>query len=168
MPTVYAEHVVQTTTSSTLIGTLVRPFDGCLIGSDYRRRRRQQGEQEEQQGDVDGGEDIDMDCLVNACTRLKDVMYMMGQDGNARDLQNNLVKIEQARAQVPPSHRQTLRTLLEYEKESGVKLSGGRLKNPSAAVGLLWIRRSVAFQRRMNSILFLEGPPNRSNSVSST
>lgn len=145
---VYGNHDVHSSSTTgaattTLVGTLVHPFDGCLMhgGSSH----------DDQEGD------IDMDCLISACTRLKDVMYQLGQEGNARDLHNNLVKIEQARAAVPARHGQTLRSLLEYEKKTGVKQSGGRLKNPSAAVGLLWIRRSVAFQRRMNSIL-LERP----------
>ena len=70
-------------------------------------------------------------------------MFSMGQDSNAHDLASNLKKIQQERNAAPPSYQNTLRTLLQYEKNQGVKLPGGKLRNPSAAMGLLWIRRSV-------------------------
>ena len=120
------------TRPTTLVGSLVRPFDGCLKETER---------------------DIDINCLVDACSKLRDVMFQMGETGNARDLDSNLRKVEEARKKAPAKYQESLRALLEYEKEQGVKLPGGRLKNPSAAVGLLWMRRSVAFQRRMNSIL---------------
>ena len=129
--------IAQATTKTrptTLVGSLASSFEKC-----------------------ENSQDIDMDCLMNACTSLRDAMLQMGQDGNARDLDSNIRKIQQARIKAPKTHQRTLRALLEYEKEQGVKLPDGRLRNPSAAVGLLWIRRSVAFQRRMNSIL-LEHP----------
>lgn len=44
----------------------------------------------------------------------------------------------------------TMRALLEAEAASGAHGRGGLLKDPSAAMGLLWIRRSIAF----NAALF--------------
>ena len=46
-----------------------------------------------------------------------------------------------------PSRRLTsLRELLEAERASGIHRAGGVLADPSAAIALVWLRRSLAFQ----------------------
>lgn len=128
---------VQTSpTTTTLVGSLIRPFEACRPTAD--------------------GE-IAMQPLLQACQQLQKVMHATGQDGNARDLGQNIRKIEQALRQLPASIPTTMRALLQHEKATGVLQADGHLRNPSAAVGLLWVRRSVAFQHGMNRLL-LEQP----------
>jgi hypothetical protein len=47
--------------------------------------------------------------------------------------------------------------LLEYEKAMGIHGPHGTLKDPSAAIGILWIRRSLSFQSRMYTSLLEPG-----------
>lgn len=93
--------------------------------------------------------EIETDKLIEACRELKASMIAVGQDRNAAEIDRNLQKVEALRRMAPPGRRETLRALLEYEKELGVHNQDGRLKDPSGAMGLLWIRRSLAFQERM-------------------
>jgi len=62
----------------------------------------------------------------------------------AKDLDCNLRKVEALYTRSPKECK-TLASLLELERNSGIH-DGNRLKDPSAAMGLLWIRRSLAFQ----------------------
>ena len=65
----------------------------------------------------------------------------------AKDLEGNLRKAE-ALFKKHPNKCKTLSSLLELERESDIH-NGNVLKDPSAAMGLLWIRRSLAFQSRL-------------------
>jgi len=81
----------------------------------------------------------------------------MGQSGSARDVGQNIQKVEQSRMQAPIQYRKTLRSLLEYEKARGVRTPhGAALRDPSAAMGLLWLRRALSFQYRFNLSLIEE------------
>lgn len=71
----------------------------------------------------------------------------------AKDLEANLGKVE-ALFERSPEECKTLRSLLELERESDVH-EGNVLQDPSAAIGLLWIRRSLAFQSRLFKSLVL-------------
>jgi hypothetical protein len=62
----------------------------------------------------------------------------------AKDLDCNLRKVE-ALYTKSPKECKTLSSLLELERTKDIH-DGNRLKDPSAAMGLLWIRRSLAFQ----------------------
>ena len=57
----------------------------------------------------------------------------------AKDLEGNLRKAE-ALFKKHPNKCKTLSSLLELERESDIH-NGNVLKDPSAAMGLLWIRR---------------------------
>jgi hypothetical protein len=46
---------------------------------------------------------------------------------------------------------------LEGEKETGIHKPGGIIKDPSSAAGLLWIRRSLAYQLAIFEALTTEG-----------
>lgn len=97
--------------------------------------------------------EIETEKLLKAIRKLKDSMNAVGQDRNAAEIERNLQKIQSLYRIAPKSRRETLRSLLEYEKELGVHGPDGRLKDPSGAMGLLWIRRSLAFQERMYSLI---------------
>jgi len=119
---------------------LLRPFEAVL-------RRSPAKDQPE----------IETEKLIEACRELKASMVAVGQDRNAAEIDRNLKKVEALHRMAPRGRRETLRALLEYEKELGVHGQDGRLKDPSAAIGLLWIRRSLAFQERMYTYV-LDGP----------
>mmetsp|Transcript_9470 Transcript_9470/g.19090 ORF Transcript_9470/g.19090 Transcript_9470/m.19090 type:complete len:376 (+) Transcript_9470:146-1273(+) len=118
--------------TNSLVGSLVQPFQACLDQS---------------------CEDIDLDRLVTACKRYTDAVYSFGQKAMSENLKQNLKNIEAAKAHAPKEYQTTVRKLLEYEKANGVRPDGGKLKNGSAAMSLLWIRRSLAFQHRLNECL---------------
>lgn len=116
--------------TGSLIGSLIRPFEESL----------------------DQGE-INLDRLIAACKQYTDAVYNFGQKAMGENLKQNLQNIEEAKAMAPKEHQTTLRSLLEYEKATGVRPDGGKLRESSAAMGFLWIRRSLAFQYRLNEIL---------------
>jgi hypothetical protein len=116
--------------------------------------------------------EIYMAPLLNACQHFVQEMKDVGQHQSARDMQQNLVKTKEVYQACPfPQIRQSMQSLLEYEKThhpqrhdyEGVSSSsfvpGNKKKQPipkllrlnerSAAIGLLWIRRSISFQNRM-------------------
>eukprot|EP01082_Thalassiosira_pseudonana_P001893 g1776.t1 g1776 contig11:45667-46674(-) len=106
---------------------------------------------------------INTAALLKACTSH---LHLMQSASNpslslvAKDLEQNLSKVTSFY-----NHHQhqcaTLSSLLELERVSGIH-EGNRLKEGSAAMGLLWIRRSLAFQSS-----FYEGLlPQESDSIS--
>jgi hypothetical protein len=103
--------------------------------------------------------EIDMDKLLRACRKLKHTMECVGQDANAADLARNIQKVQDLQASAPRGRRETLRSLLQFEKETGIHGRNAALKDPSGAVGLLWIRRSLAFQHRMYSLVLNKNQP---------
>ena len=111
---------------------LLRPFEAVL-------RRSPAKDQPE----------IETEKLIDACRELQTSMIAVGQGRTAAEIDRNLKKVEALHRMAPRGRRETLRALLEYEKELGVHGQDGRLKDPSGAMGLLWIRRSLAFQERM-------------------
>jgi hypothetical protein len=85
-------------------------------------------------------------------------MVAVGQERNAAELGRNLQKLEHLHSIAPTGRKETIRSLLQYEKELGVHGQNNddtdpqrprRLKDPSGAMGLLWIRRTLAFQERL-------------------
>lgn len=69
----------------------------------------------------------------------------------AKDLEDNLNKAELLFAKLPEDGKH-LASLLEVERKSGIH-DGNALKDGSAAMGLLWIRRSLAFQQDLYASL---------------
>jgi hypothetical protein len=65
----------------------------------------------------------------------------------AKDLEGNLAKV-QTLFDESPRECETLRSLLEHERQLDIH-DGNVLQDPSAAIGLLWIRRSLAFQSHL-------------------
>lgn len=104
------------------------------------------------------GNDIVTTKLLKAC---RAHLEMMKAGGTAlcvvaKDLESNLRKAE-ALYKKNPKECKTLSSLLELERESDIH-DGNVLQDPSAAIGLLWIRRSLAFQSHLfRSLLCPEG-----------
>ena len=90
---------------------------------------------------------IPMDPIIEACRILLEVMEKTGPKVVARDFGNNLKKIESVHI---PSQTRTVSSLLQLEKDRGVHQEGDAtslyLSDQSGAMGLLWIRRTLAFQ----------------------
>ena len=69
----------------------------------------------------------------------------------AKDLENNLEKVESLFRRRPKECK-TLLSMLELERGSNIH-DGNVLRDTSAAMGLLWIRRSLAFQSHLYDAL---------------
>jgi len=100
---------------------------------------------------------IDTSQLLKACRSHLHLMKSAGSSLRlvAKDLESNVSKVERVYKSSPKNCR-TLSSLLEFERSKGIH-DGNRLKDPSAAMGLLWIRRSLAFQCDLYSSLTLRG-----------
>ena len=88
--------------------------------------------------------------MLRACKDFVLAMRETGQYGVAKDLERNIAKVERLYQTCQnPLQRQSLSGLLEFESQQGIHGTGGKLKDPSGAMGLLWIRRSLALQHSM-------------------
>jgi hypothetical protein len=98
------------------------------------------------------GRDVDAGRLLRALRAHLDLMRSVGGSALclvARDLENNLRKAEGVYS-ASPSRFRTLSSLLEFERDERPGLHAGScLGEASAAMGLLWIRRSLAFQSHL-------------------
>jgi hypothetical protein len=101
--------------------------------------------------------DIDTLRLLQACRRFESLMKNIGERQVAKDMEGNIEKVLALYQQTPPHRRGTVSALLEYEKAMGIHGPHGTLKDPSAAVGMLWIRRSLSFQSRVYKSLLEPG-----------
>lgn len=104
------------------------------------------------------GSDIDTFKLLKACKAHLELMKSGGAAMClvAKDLESNLHKAESL-FKKSPKECKTLASLLELERSSDIH-DGNKLQDPSAAMGLLWIRRSLAFQSHLyKSILQSDG-----------
>lgn len=92
------------------------------------------------------GNDLDTAQLLKACRAHVDLMKTGGPSLRlvAKDLEANVQKAERA-FKKSPQESKDLTSLLESEKRQGIH-NGDELEEMSAAMGLLWIRRSLAFQ----------------------
>ena len=102
---------------------------------------------------VDHKRDIDVNKLISAMKHFLVVMEAIGMRRAAQEIHSNLLKVEKSLETMPCQNRRTLSTVLLFEKQRGIHLPGGRLHDPSAAMGLLWIRRSLSFQCHMYSLV---------------
>mmetsp|Transcript_21390 Transcript_21390/g.46444 ORF Transcript_21390/g.46444 Transcript_21390/m.46444 type:complete len:269 (-) Transcript_21390:163-969(-) len=95
------------------------------------------------------GSEIDTSRLLRACRAHLELMKSGGAAMClvAKDLESNLHKAE-ALFKKSPKECKTLASLLELERKGDIH-NGNVLSDPSAAMGLLWIRRSLAFQSHL-------------------
>ena len=71
----------------------------------------------------------------------------------AKDMESNLLKAETLFLKLKSQNKETdLTSMLKIEREEGIH-EGNILRDQSAAMGLLWIRRSLAFQMDLYSSL---------------
>ena len=100
------------------------------------------------------GDEVDTAQLIKACRAHLIFMKSGGSSLRlvAKDLESNLQKAERP-FKKSPNQGKTLSSLLESEREAGIH-QGSILKEQSAAMGLLWIRRSLSFQLELYSSLF--------------
>ena len=93
--------------------------------------------------------------LLQAFKDLALVQRQVGQRANAQELLNNIQKVERVCQQAPASARvNTVSALLTYEtRVLHCHESEGRLQDPSAAMGLLWLRRALEFQQQLFALV---------------
>lgn len=131
--------VERQSTTETRVGQLVKCFELVLTGDE-----------------VTGA--IDMQYLLRACKECASVLKSIGQRLPAWEMESNIKKLEASYQRTPARRRKTVSELLEFETATGVH-QPGHLKDPSSAVALLWIRRSLSCQYRMNGMLLEKRDP---------
>lgn len=105
------------------------------------------------------GDEVYTAKLIEACKAHLIFMKSAGTSLRlvAKDLESNLQKAEKP-FKNSIKRGKTLLSLLESEREAGIH-KGSILKEQSAAMGLLWIRRSLAFQLELYaSLIDQDGP----------
>jgi Glycolipid transfer protein (GLTP) len=144
--------ITRSTASNSKLGALAAYFDACLIVPSSSK------------SDSDNCAcGIDTQRFLEACRQLESFMVSVGHKQSAKDLMQNIKKIEGLCSKTPAELRQTILDLLQYEKSTGIH--DGLSKSPSVrvldeesgAMGLLWIKRSLSFQHTMYSLI-LENP----------
>ena len=105
------------------------------------------------------GSEVDTAQLIKAC---RAHLVLMKSGGAAlrvvaKDMEANLNKAEALFNKLPKEGKH-LASLLQTERESGIH-DGNILQEASAAMGLLWIRRSLAFQLDLYSSLVTANGP---------
>ncbi|KAL3786578.1 hypothetical protein ACHAWO_000732 [Cyclotella atomus] len=101
------------------------------------------------------GKEVDISQLLKACRAHLTLVKSGGAALRlvAKDMENNLQKAEALHSQLRKSNKgQNLSSMLSIERELGLH-NGNILKDDSAAMGLLWIRRSLTFQMDLYSSL---------------
>ncbi|KAL3801648.1 hypothetical protein HJC23_013153 [Cyclotella cryptica] len=101
------------------------------------------------------GKEVEVGQLLKACRAHLTLVKSGGTALKlvAKDMENNLLKAEALYHHIRSTNRgRDLTSLLEVEREQGIH-NGNVLQDQSAAMGLLWIRRSLAFQMDLYSSL---------------
>ena len=97
------------------------------------------------------GSDIDLPRFLRAAKQYCELAAQFGRFAvpSASEVRRCIEKIEQAAHKLEGSgsrtHYKTMRALLQAEVALGLHKPGGQLEDPSAAMGLLWTRRGLAF-----------------------
>lgn len=101
------------------------------------------------------GKEVDIAQLLKACRAHLTLVKSGGAALRlvAKDMESNLQKAEALYSQLRKSNKgQNLSSMLSIERELGLH-DGNVLRDDSAAMGLLWIRRSLTFQMELYSSL---------------
>lgn len=93
-----------------------------------------------------GDDDVDIDLYLDACYAFVRLLEDLGTFAalSVQEATNNLRKIAESSDGVR-ARGSSLLALLSAEARAGVHGPGGLLKDPSAAMGVLWIARYLAF-----------------------
>jgi Glycolipid transfer protein (GLTP) len=92
---------------------------------------------------------IDVSRLIRAAEHYTAEMRRIGQKQSASDMEKNVRKAKDLMRASPHHTHHDMRALLEHETSTGIHQPHGHISDPSGAVGLLWIRRSLSYQHRM-------------------
>mmetsp|Transcript_9373 Transcript_9373/g.14463 ORF Transcript_9373/g.14463 Transcript_9373/m.14463 type:complete len:344 (-) Transcript_9373:55-1086(-) len=94
--------------------------------------------------------DIALQSLLLACQSFVSFLQKTAPSAVARDFENNLRKIEKSTTVAKIGRKVSLSAFLKAERDSEIHSRrhsrSYTLRDPSGAVGLLWMRRSLAFQ----------------------
>jgi hypothetical protein len=95
---------------------------------------------------------LPMEPFLDACRVFLDMLHSTGPSAVAKDFSNNLRKAERL-MQYHQRKGSCMKTLLKHERDDGVHhhdvmaaSEPPKLRDPSGAMGLLWIRRTLFFQ----------------------
>lgn len=119
-----------------------RDYFGWLFQPISTRTRVGQAAEDFSKAMLENGS-INMTPLLMACQRFTSSMEAVGQGQSAREMRKNIQKI----GKVP--RNSDMKEFLRDEKNTNIhpyKSNGAILKDPSCAMGLLWVRRSLDFQ----------------------
>ena len=96
-----------------------------------------------------GKDDIHVGNLLQACERLEGTMRNIGFGQSAKDIAGNVAKIRSVYDKMPANERNSMPALLRRELDTGVISRGQKFKEQSAAMGFLWLGRSINYQYDM-------------------
>lgn len=99
-------------------------------------------------------QDIHVGHLLSACDRLQETMYKIGFSQGAKDIGGNIRKIRNIYNSASSSQRDSMPALLRYEMGTGVHARG--IKDPSAAMGFIWLGRTLNYQYDMFRLMLDE------------
>ena len=96
------------------------------------------------------GNDINVPKFIRAAKAYCDLVARFGHFSgpSAAEVRRCITKIENAARSLASSRRlqrNSMRSILQAEAETGMHGRGGEIADPSAAMGLLWTRRGLAF-----------------------
>jgi hypothetical protein len=135
--------------TTTLVGRVSHYFDHLIIKGGNNKSNEDDANQD----------DIDVRRLLIACGHYAEAMDQIGQRQSARDMRQNIRKVELYGA-IDHHQHSSMRQLLRQELETKPTLHDYvddeehhhhrrrlvKLNEHSSAIGLLWIRRSLEFQ----------------------
>ncbi|CAJ1970494.1 unnamed protein product [Cylindrotheca closterium] len=100
--------------------------------------------------------DIHVGNLLSACEKLQSTIRELGFVSSANDMASNIAKVRNTYSKLPITQRDSMPALLKYEQDVGIT-EKDRIKDSSATMGILWLGRSINYQRDM-FLYILEHP----------
>ncbi|KAL7575640.1 hypothetical protein ACA910_011464 [Epithemia clementina (nom. ined.)] len=148
------------TPKTTLAAMLNEKFqDGVLIRRNSNKNNIKNNKNNKKRNETGDDQDVHTMRLLKAMKQLASVQRQVGQKANANEMLKNIRKVETVYKEAPSVHRETIAALMSYEKDilqihsPQQKNKVGILKDPSAAMGLLWLRRALEFQQQLFALV---------------
>ena len=122
---------------------VVRAFSSCLTANVHSPKSAMSWRAHSTKQRID----VDVGRLLDACDEFLALQRVMGvaMAAPARYFEANIQSVREGWRPDKTTGEMTMRELLEAEARTGIHKAGGVLKDPSAACGLLWLRRTIAF-----------------------
>ncbi|KAG7356789.1 glycolipid transfer protein GLTP [Nitzschia inconspicua] len=100
--------------------------------------------------------------LLTAMSKMESHMRQVGMSQAANDIKGNHDKVLRLYTAAPKERRDSVRSLLEWELETGIHGENSnngpiRVKNNSGAMGLFWIGHTVKYQYDLYRLMMEEG-----------